>query len=316
MRFRTVAALSLVFTYAFFFEYLPPFRWVDIPHDLEFYHYPLDDFAFQALRQGHIPEWDPTLVCGMTFVGNSQTAMFYPPMWLAFLSSAGHSRLKYRSLEILVIGHVWLAFFFCYIWLRRKRLNELACALGAGVFAYSGYMLLQLQHLGLVCGIAWLPMGLWSIDQAVASRSWRPLWKLTLGSALCLLAGHPPVAFVFMTCALTYAAFGPLRWRVLLWTGAALGFSFLLAMVQLLPTWEASAWKEAHESYGAGIRDPAFYISYFIPNYYDFGMGTPPFTNRGYEYLYAGAPVFFGLLWLATHPKALRGAIPVLSVGS
>src|SRR5438477_10879327 len=79
MRLRSVAALSLLFTYAFFFEYLPPFRWVDIPHDLEYWHYPLDDFAFQALRQGHIPEWDPTLVCGMTFAGNSQTAMFYPP---------------------------------------------------------------------------------------------------------------------------------------------------------------------------------------------------------------------------------------------
>src|SRR5712692_8567869 len=178
MRFRYVAALSFVFTYLFFLEYLPPIRRVDIPFDLQGYHYPLDDFAFRSLVAGHFPEWDPTIVCGMSFVGHPQVALFYPPMWLTFAANLGRSRLGYRSLDILVLGHVWLAFLFCFLWLRHKQLHDLACALGAGVFAYSGYLLLQLQHLGLVCGYAWLPIGLWGIHQAVASRSWRPLWKL------------------------------------------------------------------------------------------------------------------------------------------
>jgi hypothetical protein len=105
MRLWSVAALSLVFTYLFFFEYLPPARWVDIPYDLQYYHYPLDDFAFRSVKAGHIPEWDPTIYCGMSFVGNPQAAMFYPPMWLAFAANLGRERLGYRSLEILVIGH-------------------------------------------------------------------------------------------------------------------------------------------------------------------------------------------------------------------
>ena len=315
MRLRWVAALSLLFTYVFFFEYLPPFRWVDIPHDLQYFHYPLNDFAFRSLSAGHLPEWDPTMYCGMSFAGNPQVALFYPPMWLVYAANYGRAQLKYRSLEILVIGHVWLAFLLCFIWLRNKQMRTLACIFGAGIFAYSGYMLEQLSHLGLVCGYAWLPLGLWSIDQAAKSRDWRKLWKLTLASALCFLAGHPPVWFVFFICVLVYAAFTAPRLKALFWTGASLIYSLLVAMVTLLPAREAAELKEIHENYGAGIRNIRFYISYFIPNFYDFRLTTPQFTNHGYEYLYLGAPALFGLACVAVKWKAGRSLIPILAVG-
>lgn len=79
-----MAALSLGFTWLFFFEYLPPFRWVHIPYDLEAFHYALVDYAFQALRSGRFPEWDATLYCGASYVANPQSALFYPPTWLLF----------------------------------------------------------------------------------------------------------------------------------------------------------------------------------------------------------------------------------------
>ena len=74
-----VAAISLAFTYLFFFEYLPPFRRVSLPYDLKAFHYTLADYAFQALRHGTIPKWDATVFCGLSFVGNPQAALFYPP---------------------------------------------------------------------------------------------------------------------------------------------------------------------------------------------------------------------------------------------
>jgi len=79
IRLWTVAALSLVFTYLFFLDYLPPFKRVHVPYDLHGFHYPLADYAFQSLRNGQFPEWDPALYCGITFVGNVQAALFYPP---------------------------------------------------------------------------------------------------------------------------------------------------------------------------------------------------------------------------------------------
>ena len=315
MRFRSVAALSFLFTCLFFFEYLPFVRWVDIPYDLQYYHYSLDDFAFHALRAGHIPEWDPTIYCGLSFVGNPQTALFYPPMWLAFIASIGHSRLMYSALEMTDLVHVWLAFLFCYLWLNHKKLHPLACVLGAGVFAYSGYLMLQLQHFGLVGGYTWMPLGLWSIDEALASRDWRPLWKLACAAALCFLAGYPPTFVVFCVCMLTYAAFGPMRWKAILGTGVALAFSLCISMVQLLPTRETLPLRVVNAFYGGGVRRSDFYVSYFIPNYFDFGLRTPIQTNPGGEYLYLGAPVFFGVLWLIFGRRSLRGQLPVLAIG-
>src|SRR5882762_8204518 len=139
---RRVALLSLLFTAAFFVEYTPLFRRVHIPFDLEGFHYPLADYAFQAIRHGRFPQWDPTNYCGLPFAGNPQVALFYPPTWLMFVFNWGRGRLSYQSVEDLLLAHVWLAFLLCYLWLRHQRaLHPLAATLGAGVFAFSGYML-------------------------------------------------------------------------------------------------------------------------------------------------------------------------------
>ena len=84
---RYVATASLLFTAAFFIEYTPLFRRVHIPYDLEEFYYPLADYAFQSLHQGRWPQWDPTLYCGLSFAGNTQAALFYPPTWLMFAFS-------------------------------------------------------------------------------------------------------------------------------------------------------------------------------------------------------------------------------------
>ena len=197
---------------------MPPFRSVHIPFDLDGFHYPLADYAFQAVKHGRFPLWDPTIYSGMSFAANVQAALFYPPTWLMFLGSWARDVLPYQALEDLAIAHVWLAFTLCFLWLhgkkpRARRLEGLACALGAGLYAFSGYLCTQLQHFGLVAAYAWFPLGLWGIDQAVERRSWKPLWKLMLASAMAFLAGYPPTWFVFAFVAGIYALAGTWRWR-------------------------------------------------------------------------------------------------------
>ena len=307
---RLVAALSFAFTYLFFLDYLPPFRRFHIPYDLQGFHYPLADYAFQALRHGRFPEWDPTIYCGLSFVGNVQAALFYPLTWLLFAINFGRQTLSYHSLQDLVLVHVWLAFLLCYVWLSHKGLAKLACVLGAGVFAYSGYLLNQLQHLGLVTGWAWIPLALWGIDQAAEKQHWRPLWKVALASALCFLAGYPPTWVVFAICTVSYAAW---KWKTALGVIVALGASLLLVAVQLLPAAEATTVKAFDARYGEGWRNPQAYIAYFVPNYFDFGLHHVPAGHWGGDYLYLGAPAFLGLLALALRPR-WRELLPSLTV--
>lgn len=298
MRLRYVALGSLLFTYLFFIEYLSPFRNIHVPFDLQGYHYTLADYAFQSLSDGHFPEWDSSIYSGVSFVANAQAALFYPPTWIMLAANWGRDRLSYQSLEILLIAHVWVAFLLCFLWLRGRKLTDLAALMGAGVFAFSGYVCLQLQHFGLVGGYAWFPLGLMGIDESFDRNSWRPMWKLVVASALCFLAGYPPTWFVFAVCMGTYAIARPWRLVVIAGTVAGLAASLLIAMVQVLPSWEASTFMLKEARYGNGIHEAAFFLSYLFPNFFNFGMDVPVLTNYGKEYLYLGAPAFFGIVYL------------------
>ncbi|MEJ2150454.1 MAG: hypothetical protein P8Z40_13375, partial [Chloroflexota bacterium] len=44
--------------------------------------YPWQKMAFDALRSGALPLWNPLLGNGAPLLANYQTAVFYPPNWL------------------------------------------------------------------------------------------------------------------------------------------------------------------------------------------------------------------------------------------
>jgi hypothetical protein len=315
-RIRVVAALSLLFTALFFIEYTPVLPRMRIPYDLEGFHYPLADYAFRALKQGRFPQWDPTTYCGLSFADNAQTAIYYPPMWLMFALKWGSAKLSYRALEYLALAHVWLAFVLCYAWLHgRRKLHWLASILGAGGFAFGGYMVEQLQHLGLLAAYAWLPLAFLSIDEAEEKRDWRPLWKLALASAMCLTGGYPPIWIVFAMCSAAYAFARRGGARLGMWASAALACSLLFCAVELLPALEAARLKvpDVKYSFTSGFKRPEYYLSYFIPNYFKFDLGVDPATTAFRDYLYLGGACLCGLalfLWL----RKFRDADPLLCV--
>jgi len=308
-----VFLLALVCTYAFFFEYLPPMRQVHIPYDLEGYHLPLADYAFQQLKQGRWPQWDPSIYSGMSFAANVQAALYYPGTWLMFLATWGRERLSYQSLEDLNLLHVPLAFTLCFVWLRAKRLTDMAAVLGAMVYAYSGYMCVQLQHFGLIVAYTWIPLALLGVDEASERRSFGPMWKVAVASALAFLGGYPPTWLVLATVVGVYALASPGRWRNAAGVIGALVFSLAMSGAQILPTWEATHFREPELRYGIGIKDPMFYLSYLVPNYFDFGLNVPVMTNVGKEYLYLGAPGILGVL-LALWSRRWRAILPALAV--
>src|SRR5258705_11360233 len=106
-----VAFGAIVACYLFFAEYLPPFSRVYMWSDIEGYHFPLLSYAFQALKEGRLPEWDPTIYCGLSFAGNTNAALFYPPNWLLYLFNSPRSALSFKSIEFFVALHFAASFF-------------------------------------------------------------------------------------------------------------------------------------------------------------------------------------------------------------
>jgi hypothetical protein len=311
--FRTLLA-ALAATWVFYFEYIPPFRRVHIPFDLDGYHFPLFDYAFQALRAGRLPEWDPSMYSGMSYAGNVQTAFYYPLTWIMFAASWARERLSYQSVTDVTLGHVALAFTLCFLWLRARRLHQMAALLGAAVYAYGGHMCLQLQHYGLIVAYSWMPLGLYGIDRASEQRSVRPLWITAVSAAMAFLGGYPPTWFVFSVVAGVYALARPGRWRTAPGVVASFAFALAICAIQVLPAWETTQLREPEARYGLGVKDPEYFLSYVIPNYFDFGLDVPVETNLGKEYLYLGGPGIFGLLVAFLRRRLALPGLAVVSV--
>ena len=309
-----VALVALLFTLAFFFEYRTGPRQVHVPYDLDGYHYPLADYAFQSLRSGRFPEWDPTMYSGLPFAANVQAALFYPPMWLVYAFDWAKDRLSYRIFQDSVFLHVWACFVLCWFWFRWKRMHWLAAALGGGVFAFNAYVMHQLQHFGLVAGYAWMPLGFWGIDQMYEQRRLLPAWKLVAASALCFLAGYTPfwVAFCFAMAAYAAARSRPLP--VLIRTLGALAVSVGICAVQLLPAIEASASMIRDFRYGPATTSAIFYLSWLVPNYFNFALSAPVEIHAGMDMLYIGSAGLAGLILAFLNRGALRDSLPAFGV--
>lgn len=309
---RVVTLLSLAVTWLFFIEYLPPLRRFHFIWDIGGFHYPLLNYAFTSLRAGRFPEWDPAIYCGISFAGNIQAGLFYPPNWLLFAANWLRPTLTFMSVQILLVLHYWIAFLFTVFWLRDRGQRLVAAILGGLSFAFSGFLLSESQHLGATCATAWFPLALWGIDQAARSRDWRPLWKVVLASAFCFLAGFPFIWVAFCTCVVVYALTLPQR-RWLAPAGAlALGVSVLISMVQILPAIEAASMKIRRQSFGGGgLPSIQNYFTLVLPNYFNHGYRVPPGIDESYFYL--GAAVLFAAGWWLRR-GGLRAATPALMI--
>jgi len=284
-------------------EYLPPFTRVHLYSDIEGFHWPLFAAAFEAVRQGRMPLWDASIYCGLPFAGNVNVALFYPPTWLLLIASLPGQHVLFKTLETWVFVHAWLAFFLCCLWLRNRGRSTLASVLGAAVFAFGGYMVSQNSHTGVVTGFSWMPLAWLGIDEALQTRSWRPLWKVVAASALCLLAGYAPSFSAFAVITVIYAA--ARSWRSGVGAIVAIAVSLAVAAIELVPAGEAAALKTFDPKYGGGIRDPLFYLHLIVPDWFGNWSAHPN------AYLYLGVPALFGVAWLIRRPD--RSALAVLA---
>ena len=53
--------------------------------DLVTQAYPFRHLASSSIRDGILPLWNPYILLGTPFIANAQSALFYPPNWLAIV---------------------------------------------------------------------------------------------------------------------------------------------------------------------------------------------------------------------------------------
>jgi len=202
--------------------------------------YPWRAYAFDELRAGRLPLWNPYNGGGAPLLANYQTAVLYPPNWLHLILP------DVAAMNILAVGHiVWAA---AGVWLFTGRLGipGLGRAVSALAFSLSGYLIARLGSFATVAAAAWLPWAFWAAHRAGEGGSGR-VGGLAIVVAMQLLAGHAQTTYYALLGMAAYTVWlgghtgRRERWK--LWGrvagGVLLGAG--LAAAQLVPTLELYA---------------------------------------------------------------------------
>jgi hypothetical protein len=201
---------------------------------------------------------------GVPFLANSQAGVLYPLNWL-FLWADPPKQVAYS------IGlHIWLAGMGTYLFARRRLgLSSPAALVGGAVFAFSGFLGAQVEHLNQLQVSAWLPWLFLCFDQSQRQEPALSIWHnptvwanrrqiglLALVIALMLLAGHTQSVYISLFGLGLYGLFrAGLPWDsikkikalfltmlqrllTLIPLGLAAVLAVLLAAAQLWPTLE------------------------------------------------------------------------------
>jgi hypothetical protein len=270
--------------------------------DLVTLHLPSRQFLVGSWQQtGQVPLWCPYNFAGMPFVHDIQVSAFYPlhlPLFVlpeAWLGAA---------MSWLVVLHVIVAGWTIYAYARHQGLESVGALVAAIGYMFAGKWLLHLLaggHYNMV-PLAWLPLVVLWLEQAIARGSW---WRATWAGAafsLLILAAYPYVTL--------YAGLFVALWTVgTAWPGHLarwLGFGLwtvliaaALGAVQLWPGLEASA--SASRAAGVG-----FSFEFVLDGLRSIvGLVGPPLTDEPNAWENRAG---FGIVWLTLAALApLRG---------
>src|SRR5262245_4134113 len=196
-------------------------------------------------RDGALPLWKDTAMCGAPLVGNGQSALFFPTNLLAVVLGAPAWIGTAQTLVKLVVGA-----FCAYLLARHLRLSFLAALLAGLVFGFGGFQVVFLQHPHTLVSML-LPLLLLCADRVALAPTAGRVAALAAVAALQHLGGHPETA---VHCQLAAGALGLARAvslrrepaaralatlpRRLLALAGGLALGALLGAVQILPVLE------------------------------------------------------------------------------
>ncbi|HPH94785.1 MAG TPA: hypothetical protein PKW33_01870 [Anaerolineaceae bacterium] len=216
-------------------------------------------WAWEMIRAGQMPLWNPLVGLGAPLAANYQSALFYPPNWIPFLFEvAGGTGWMAWSNTWLVIFHLILAGMGMVVLGRRMGLSPLGQMVMALAFELSGYLVTRAGFFSINATVAWMPWLLaygWDVVRE-EKGSYGPFIRLTACMALMLLAGHAQTAayaLVLMGAWVLFQGRGKGVFRI----AAAGAAAVLTAMVQLWPTYEY-----LQQSQRSDAVDFAFAVNY------------------------------------------------------
>jgi hypothetical protein len=224
--------------------------------DQAFQFRPLLHVAREQVRDGHLPLWNPYSYGGNPLFGDMQTALVYPPTWLAFVLPVDDAWTWMSMIKLLVAG------LGAYFLARRFR-----AGLGGGLVAGCVYMLSASMIYWLQAPISnvysLLPWLLLASDRVYRRPGAPRVAALALLAGLAVLGGHPESSVLSVSAAAVYVGVLALldRGRAARERAVAIGqwvaahaLGAAIAAIAVLPFLEAFQGSLTEEIHGHGAQ--------------------------------------------------------------
>ena len=259
------------------------------PHNKElddpiYQFYPLRLEAVRQWKSGHVPLWNPEILCGTPLLADGISKPFDPLIvfWFLFGGPIGHSLELMAQFLLMVTG--------MYVLARALGLSCSGAAVAAVVYAFNLLSVTWMELRTATGAFAFFPWAFLMLFVAFETRSLMYAALAGLFAAFMEFAGHPQFVFYgFAVLALYVAArsLGALRSRgpgaslATLALGAfALALAVALSAVETLPFLELvghSARNQRQYETANLYSTPLSLITYVFPNFF----GNP--AREGYE---------------------------------
>ena len=153
--------------------------------------YPWRDYAFNEIRAGRFPLWNPYEFLGMPFLASLQSGLFYPTSWFCAFLPTG------LGVNIGLMVGLYLSALFTYLWCRRLGLSPPAAATAGATYAFGAPQLLRIfeGHWSFLASMTWIPALFLCAESLLRSRR-LPLVAACGGVAVAmqLFGGNPQYA--------------------------------------------------------------------------------------------------------------------------
>lgn len=266
--------------------------------DFGLFGHPLAQYFRDSFWRGEIPLWNPLNNCGLPFMAQWNTMVFYPPSLIYLLLPMPW------SLCLFCLLHLYFGGLGMYFLARRWTKSNFAAAFGGIVFAFSGLSLHCLMWPNNIAALAWMPWILLLAERGYAKGRWHLLPAILTGG-IQFMAGAPE-AFLFTWVAVAglwlaqaisdRANFVPRFARFVVIVFGVV----LLSAVQLLPLLELVKASQRTASYDTGgwAMPPWGWANLIVPLF----RTTPATTGTAFQIGQAWtSSYYFGIatVWLA-----------------
>lgn len=168
--------------------------------DLYQFYYPAYHYAFDRLRHGSLPLWNPRQLCGAPLMVDPRVGVLQPLNFpFMFLPTE-------RALAVHTFVCLFLMGLFFTLFARAVGVGYLAAALGGMAYAFSGFSAAAMSRPPLAAALVWTPLVLWAVREYAYRFDTATAVVAGMAGALLVLSGSYALALSIGVISFVYAA--------------------------------------------------------------------------------------------------------------